>query len=202
MKRLIVALLVASASVASAQQGAANPLASDTAHPSYSMEDVAFMTGMIAHHAQALLMAGWAPSHGASAQVQTLCQRIIVAQTDEIATMQGWLRDRKLPVPGGKPAAGTMAGMEHMMMPGMLSASQLDTLDKARGTAWDRYFLTTMIQHHQGAIFMVDGLFASTGSMHDDLLFKIASDIQADQTAEIDRMRKMLAALPPGGNTK
>ena len=202
MKRLIVALLVASASVASAQQGAANPLASDTAHPSYSKEDVAFMTGMIAHHAQALLMAGWAPSHGASAQVQTLCQRILVAQTDEIVSMQTWLRDRKLPVPDGKPAAGTMAGMEHMMMPGMLSASQLDTLDKARGAAWDRAFLTYMIQHHQGAIFMVDGLFASTGSMHDDLLFKIASDIQADQTAEIDRMRKMLAALPPGGNTK
>ena len=203
MKRLIVASLVAgTALTAAAQQGATNPLATDTAHPSFSKEDVSFMTGMIAHHAQALLMAGWAPAHGASAQVQTLCQRILVAQTDEIVSMQTWLRDRKLPVPDGKPAAGTMAGMEHMMMPGMLSAAQLDTLDKARGTAWDRYFLTTMIQHHQGAIFMVDGLFASTGSMHDDLLFKIASDIQADQTAEIDRMRKMLAALPPGGNTK
>jgi uncharacterized protein (DUF305 family) len=203
LKRLIVASLIAcTALTAAAQQGAANPLATDSAHPSYSKEDVSFMTGMIAHHAQALLMAGWAPTHGASAQVQTLCQRIIVAQTDEIVSMQTWLRDRKLPVPDGKPAAGTMAGMEHMMMPGMLSAAQLDTLDKARGAAWDRYFLTTMIQHHQGAIFMVDGLFASTGSMHDDLLFKIASDIQADQTAEIDRMRKMLAALPPGGNPK
>ena len=203
MKRLIVASLVAgTALTAAAQQGATNPLATDTAHPSFSKEDVSFMTGMIAHHAQALLMAGWAPSHGASAQVQTLCQRILVAQTDEIVSMQTWLRDRKLPVPDGKPAAGTMAGMEHMMMPGMLSAAQLDTLDKARGAAWDRAFLTYMIQHHQGAIFMVDGLFASTGSMHDDLLFKIASDIQADQTAEIDRMRKMLAALPPGGNTK
>ena len=203
MKRLIVASLVAgTALTAAAQQGATNPLATDTAHPSFSKEDVSFMTGMIAHHAQALLMAGWAPTHGASAQVQTLCQRILVAQTDEIVSMQTWLRDRKLPVPDGKPAAGTMAGMEHMMMPGMLSAAQLDTLDKARGAAWDRAFLTYMIQHHQGAIFMVDGLFASTGSMHDDLLFKIASDIQADQTAEIDRMRKMLAALPPGGNTK
>ena len=203
MKRLIVASLVAgTALTAAAQQGATNPLATDTAHPSFSKEDVSFMTGMIAHHAQALLMAGWAPAHGASAQVQTLCQRILVAQTDEIVSMQTWLRDRKLPVPDGKPAAGTMAGMEHMMMPGMLSAAQLDTLDKARGAAWDRAFLTYMIQHHQGAIFMVDGLFASTGSMHDDLLFKIASDIQADQTAEIDRMRKMLAALPPGGNPK
>jgi len=158
LKCLSAALLFTSASFAAAQQGATNPLASDTAHPSYSKEDVAFMTGMIAHHAQALLMAGWAPSHGASAQLQTLCQRIIVSQTDEIASMQTWLRDRKLPVPDGKPAAGTMAGMEHMMMPGMLSAAQLDTLDKARGAAWDRYFLTTMIQHHQGAIFMVDML--------------------------------------------
>ena len=189
------------AGVTSAQQPA-NPLASDSVHPSYSRDDVAFMTGMIAHHAQALLMAGWAPSHGASKQVQTLCQRIIVAQTDEIASMQTWLRDRKLPVPDGKPAAGTMPGMDHAMMPGMLSQAQLDTLEKARGAEWDRDFLRYMIQHHQGAITMVDALFASEGSMHDDLLFKVASDIQADQSSEIDRMQKMLAALPPGGTSK
>jgi len=202
LHRTLALLAVALPLSVGAQQPAANPLATDTARPSYSKDDVAFLTGMISHHAQALLMAGWAPTHGASAQVQTLCQRIIVAQTDEIATMQNWLRDRKLPVPDGKPSAGTMPGMDHAMMPGMLSAAQLDTLDHARGAAWDRYFLTYMIQHHQGAIFMVDGLFASTGSMHDDLLFKIASDISADQTTEIDRMRKMLAALPPGGNSK
>jgi uncharacterized protein (DUF305 family) len=105
-------------------------------------------------------------------------------------------------VPDGKPSAGTMPGMDHDMMPGMLTAAQLDTLDRARGQAWDRYFLNTMIQHHTGAIVMVNALFASSGSMHDDLLFKVASDISADQTAEIDRMRKMLAALPSGGTSK
>jgi len=191
--RLLAITAVVTATAAAAQQ----PATRDSTHAPYTKSDVAFMTGMIAHHAQALLMAGWAPSHGASPQVRTLCERITVAQTDEIVSMQSWLRDRGLPVPDGKPAAGTMPGMDHAMMPGMLTASQLAALDSARGPDFDRAFLAFMIQHHQGAITMVDALLASPGAMRDDLLYKVATDISADQTAEIDRMRKMFAAMSP-----
>lgn len=167
--------------------------------------DVHFMSGMIHHHAQAVLIAGWAKSHGASAELQRLCERIAVAQTDEIALMQTWLRDRGEPVPDGKPGPMKMKmdGMEHeMLMPGMLSDAQLAQLDAARGVAFDRLFLTFMIQHHEGAITMVNTLFGSQGAGQDEIVFRFASDVYADQTTEIDRMEKMLAALPAPASSK
>jgi uncharacterized protein (DUF305 family) len=86
-----------------------------------------------------------------------------------------------------------MNGVEHdMLMPGMLSAEQLSALDKARGAEWDRLFLTAMIRHHEGAIKMVDDLFASYGALQDDDVYKFASDMYADQSIEIERMQKML----------
>jgi uncharacterized protein (DUF305 family) len=168
-------------------------------HP-YVEADVYFMQGMIGHHAQAIVMAKWAPTHGASQSVQTLAARIINAQNDEIVTMQQWLIDRQLPVPTAD-ANGmkmSMGGSEHMMlMPGMLTADQMKALDAARGTAFDRLFLTDMIQHHTGAVQMVNQLFGTTGAGEDELVFKFANDVQVDQTTEIARMNKMLAALPP-----
>jgi uncharacterized protein (DUF305 family) len=162
--------------------------------------DAAFMTGMIAHHAQAVLIAGWAPSHGASASLQALCERIVVGQRDEIALMQRWLHDKQEPVPDGDASHQMMPGMDHStmpMMPGMLSAEQLHELDQARGRAFDRLFLAAMIQHHRGAITMVDQLFGSQGAGEEERVFRFASDVYADQTTEIDRMQKMLDALPP-----
>src|ERR1019366_565053 len=100
----------------------------DSARLPYTEADVYFMQGMISHHAQAIVMAKWAPTHGASAPVRTLCERIINAQTDEIALMQQWLRDRHQRVPDAVPAPMKMMmdGMEHeMLMPGMLSADQM-----------------------------------------------------------------------------
>jgi uncharacterized protein (DUF305 family) len=93
-----------------------------------------------------------------------------------------------------------MPGRVHSMMnmPGMLSPAQLDSLDKARGPVFDRLFLNYMIQHHRGAIVMVDKLFGTEGAGQDETTFRLASDIYADQTTEIDRMQKMLAALPSG----
>ncbi|HJQ12445.1 MAG TPA: DUF305 domain-containing protein [Gemmatimonadaceae bacterium] len=172
--------------------------ASDTAKPIYTAADIEFMNGMISHHAQALLMAGWAESHGASPSVQTLTQRIINAQKDEIAGMQKWLRDRHLPVPEPNPHGMTMnmAGMQHeMLMPGMLSEDQLKQLDAARSKEFDRLFLRFMIQHHQGAVTMVNNLFATNGAAQDITVYKLASDISADQTTEIERMQKMLASM-------
>jgi uncharacterized protein (DUF305 family) len=163
----------------------------------YTEADVNFMTGMIAHHSQALVMAGWAPSHGASPSVRTLCERIINGQQDEIATMQRWLNDRGLPVPEAKPMKMDMGSMHQGMMPGMLTAEQMKELDQARGPEFDRKFLTYMIQHHKGAITMVQQLFGTNGAAQDEATFKMANDVSADQTTEIARMQSMLAALPP-----
>ena len=162
----------------------------------YTDADVRFMAGMIGHHAQAVMMAGWAPSHGASAAVRALCERIVVGQRDEIVMMQRWLRDRHETVPDVDTARNAMPGMSHaMMMPGMLSAAQLAQLDSARGPGFDRLFLTFMIQHHMGAIVMVNQLFGSQGGGEEEIVYRFASDVYADQTTEMDRMNRMLNAL-------
>ena len=163
----------------------------------YSDADVEFMSGMIPHHAQAVIMAGWAPSHGARADVAVLCERIVVGQRDEIATMQTWLRDRGLPVPDATSTRHrmTMNGMTHeMLMPGMLTDEEMAELDRARGPEFDRLFLLGMIKHHQGAIDMVDKLFQAYGAAQDEVVFKFASDVYADQSTEINRMTEMLGS--------
>jgi len=164
----------------------------DSGQPRYTQADVHFMDGMITHHAQAVLIGGWAvdATHGASPQVRALSERIVVAQTDEIAFLERWLRERNEP------------RMDHqMLMPGMLTPEQLALLDRARGAEFDRLFLTLMIQHHQGAITMVDQLLGAQGAAQDGLVFRFAADVHADQTTEIERMQRMLAALPSGGKT-
>ena len=160
------------------------------------------MSGMIHHHAQALVMAGMSASHGASPQLRSLSQRITVSQTDEIALMQQWLAEHGAPVPEPTPGPVrmTMGGMEHeMLMPGMLTAEQMAALDAARGAEFERLFLTGMIQHHRGALQMVEELFATHGGGIDDFIYKFASDTFADQGIEIDRMQRMLEAMGSGG---
>ncbi len=224
MSRISATLLAAIALSActSAGRGAVNTSAAPvTARPSdpqyvaqaradslrlpYTEADVSFMSGMIGHHAQAIVMSHWAPTHGASASVLTLASRIINAQQDEIVTMQRWLRDRQRPVPEAT-ATGmkmTMDGMEHvMLMPGMLTEVQMKDLDEARGPEFDRKFLTYMIQHHRGAVSMVKDLFGTYGAGQDETVFKFASDVNVDQTTEIARMEKMLAALTLGISTQ
>jgi uncharacterized protein (DUF305 family) len=176
----------------------ARAAAPDTAETLYTPADISFMDGMIAHHAQALLMAGWAESHGASPSILTLTARITNAQKDEIVTMQKWLRDRHQPVPEPNPhgMAMNMGGMQHeMLMPGMLTEDQLKQLDAARGSEFDRLFLIFMIQHHTGAVTMVNNLFNTNDAAQDITVYKLASDISADQTTEIARMQKMLASM-------
>jgi len=161
----------------------------------YSDADVDFMSGMIPHHAQAVIMAGWALSHGARADVAILCERIVVGQRDEIVMMQNWLRDRGQPVPDATSTRHKMKmkGVEHeMLMPGMLTDEEMANLDRAHGPEFDRLFLIGMIKHHQGAIDMVDALFKAYGAAQDETVFKFANDVFADQSIEIDRMNKML----------
>lgn len=178
------------------------------AGPAYTAADVQFMKGMIAHHAQALVMAAMAPSHGASAQVLLFCRKITISQRDEITMMQEWLKERGQVVPvvadDGHDHDHGMAGMDmsaHASMPGMLTEDQLEVLAHARGERFDRLFLTDMIQHHEGALTMVAKLFDSPGAGQTPEIFGYATGVDADQRAEIARMQGMLSTLP-GGSSK
>ena len=171
------------------------------ATPHWTPADAEFMTGMIGHHAQAVLMAGWAPTHGAGQAVKGLCERIVVGQRDEIALMQRWLREWKQPVPEADASMDMMPGMEHMLMPGMLTADQLNQLNHATGSEFDQMFLAFMIRHHQGALIMVKKLIETPGGARDDAIFKFVSDMNADQTTEINRMNLMLAGIPTGATS-
>lgn len=173
----------------------------------YTAAEVDFMTGMIGHHAQALIMSELAPSNGASSSIKILSARIINAQMDEIATMQRWLENRGEPVPevhidgldlmihipGQEHTMGQ--GHAHAMMPGMLTRAQLEELAAASGPEFDRLYLTYMIQHHEGAIVMVDDMFSTDGAGNDEQAFRLATDINVDQKTEIARMKKMLEAM-------
>jgi uncharacterized protein (DUF305 family) len=196
-------LLLSALACASGASAPSSPAAQTSARASAprppSAADVRFMTGMIAHHAQALVMARLAPTHGAGPAVRILCERILVSQAEEIAAMQDWLRDRGQPVPSATDTRVhmTMGGAQHdMLMPGMLTDEQMAQLDAARAAEFDRLFLTFMIQHHEGALTMVDELLASNNAAQDSFVYKTASDIWADQDTEIERMAKLLAAQP------
>src|SRR5256885_1962262 len=150
MKTPLLAAIAAAACATTTHQGPSPRVVSPAR---FTAADVHFMAGMIAHHAQAVLIAGWAPSHAASAAVRALCERIVVGQRDEIVLMQRWLRDRHETVPEMDTARDAMPGMSHAtLMPGMLTPPQLAQLDSARGPDFDRLFLTFLIQHHMGPI--------------------------------------------------
>lgn len=184
-------------SPAAHEQGAAAAVArarADSARLPYTEADVRFMSAMIGHHAQALEMAGMAASHGASEAIRILAGRIVNGQQDEIALMQQWLRDRGRPVPD--PAHGMHGGHEGAhVMAGMLTPQQMTQLDAARSADFDVLFLRYMIQHHRGAVAMVKELFATHGAGQDETVFRFATDVNVDQTTEIDRMERMLAEL-------
>jgi uncharacterized protein (DUF305 family) len=159
--------------------------------PGFTAADVRFMQGMISHHAQAIRMAQMAPTHGAGEQLLKLAQKIDISQKDENKFMARWLAEREQAVPDSM-------HVQMMMMPGMLTPEQLAELDAAREGEFDRLFLTFMIQHHQGALTMVDSLLASPGAAQDSDIFRFITDVQVDQSAEIDVMGSMLEAYPGG----
>ena len=167
--------------------------ASDLAGIRFTEADVRFMQGMIPHHAQALEMTALVAGRTADETMQRLAQRIELSQEDEIEMMQEWLRSRGQDVPGVD--AHHAPGWEPM--PGMLTADEMDQLGAAEGVAFDRLFLELMIKHHQGAVTMVENLLDQRGAAQDSQLFAFTSDVTSDQTAEIDRMDAMLAALSP-----
>jgi uncharacterized protein (DUF305 family) len=165
--------------------------AADLSGVRFTPADVRFMQGMIGHHAQALEMTALVPSRTESGDIRKLALRIEVSQADEITMMQHWLDVRGQDVPG--PHAMHAHGAT--LMPGMLTADEMARLADAKGVAFDRLFLTGMIKHHDGALIMVRDLFATPGAGQDTEMFAFASDVDADQRMEIDRMSMMLEEL-------
>ena len=167
--------------------------ASDLANIQYSLGDIQFLQGMIPHHAQAKEMSALAEGRSNNDMVLAVAQRITLSQDDEIGMMQGWLEERDIDVPDQM--AHHRDGFE--MMPGMLRAEQMAELEDSAGAAFDRLYLEGMIQHHQGALDMVEELLDQQGSAQDPLLYEFTSDVTSDQTSEIERMDIVLASLNP-----
>jgi uncharacterized protein (DUF305 family) len=159
--------------------------------------DVEFMQGMIMHHSQAVEMVALLRTRGKSPALKSFGEKISISQTDEIGFMKRWLESRGQPttmeMDHSHMSAADMKNMNmNMLMPGMLTPQQMNALAKARGAQFDHLFLTGMIQHHGGALTMVDDLFNTPGAGQDPVLFDFATDIENTQSAEIKIMRGML----------
>jgi uncharacterized protein (DUF305 family) len=165
--------------------------ASDLSKVSFTPADVKFMQGMIGHHAQAVEMVALVPSRTTWEDMKKLALRIDVSQQDEIKMMEEWLRGRGQEVPG--PHAMHMHGAT--LMPGMLTEAEMTRLAAASGAEFDRLFLEGMIKHHGGALTMVEELFSNPGAGQESEMFAFASDVEADQKMEIQRMALMLKEL-------
>jgi uncharacterized protein (DUF305 family) len=165
--------------------------ATDASGVRHTAADVAFMQGMIGHHAQALEMTALLPDRTTRADLRALARRIEASQADEMAMMKEWLAKR------GEAAPGAHAHHGHgPLMPGMLTPDEMQRLRAAEGTDFERLFLEGMIRHHEGALTMVRELFEVPGAGQEPELFAFASDVEADQAMEIRRMRALLKELP------
>ena len=169
--------------------------------PPVSPADVRFMQGMIMHHAQAVEMTALIESRTTTKDLRSLAARISHSQSEEIKFMKRWLEIRGEPISPAMPEMHrsnmsghkmTHSGSDVMLMPGMLTAQQMEALKKAKGREFDRLFLTGMIQHHNGALIMVTDLFDSAGAGQDAQLFNFATDVDSGQRAEIRIMQTML----------
>ncbi len=167
--------------------------------------DISFMQGMIMHHNQAVEMTKLLLARTKNKDLYALGERISISQTDEMKYMKQWLADRGQPESPGRMDMGKMdhSNMDHAsmpgmdvgsmgMMPGMLTPEQMHALEQAKGRQFDHLFLTGMIQHHTGALTMVQDLFATPGAGQDAVLFDFATDVDNTQTAEINIMQGML----------
>ena len=163
----------------------------DLSHVQATPADVKFMQGMIGHHQQALEMTELLRARSNSDDMKKLALRIDVSQADEIKMMQRWLQVRRQEIPS--PHAMHMHGAT--LMPGMLTAEEMARLADAKGAEFDRLFLEGMIKHHGGALVMVKDLFSTPGAAQESDIFAFASDVDADQRMEIDRMGAMLKEL-------
>ncbi|MCC7124819.1 MAG: DUF305 domain-containing protein [Acidobacteria bacterium] len=165
--------------------------ATDLSKVQYTEADVKFMQGMIGHHQQALEMAALLPERTSRDDMKLLAKRIEVSQLDEIQMMQEWLKARGQALPD--PHAHHQHGAT--LMPGMLTQDEMMKLSLTTGVEFDKQFLLGMIKHHGGALVMVRELFGTAGAGQDGDIFAFASDVEADQQMEIDRMGALLKEL-------
>lgn len=194
----VFSLLIGTPSFATAQSGMGDMagmhhMGPDIVIPKgaiYTKADVEFMQGMIAHHAQAIVMSKMAEDHGANPQVLKLSMKIDQSQMPEITIMQDWLRRHDQFAPD-------TSSWHDMQMVGMLTPAQLSELDAARGVDFDRAYLSMMIMHHAGALKMVDDLFASPLAGQEVDVSVFANDVMTSQTGEIGIMQRLLTQLPP-----
>lgn len=184
--------------VASACAGTGPPAPVPAGPPAhrYVRADVEFMQHMIVHHAQALEMARLVPVGSTREDLHRMAERIDASQIAEIARMRQWLEARNESVLEVR-AHGGHAG-EHAGMPGLASPEDMARLASLRGSDFDRLFLELMIRHHEGALIMVRDLFATEGAVNEAGLYMLAADIDADQRAEIARLRSLLETLQRG----
>jgi len=191
------AVIVCAGGLAGCHHAASQPgpaPAAASARPAVTGADVKFMQGMIGHHTQAIAMVALLKTRTGRDDMKLMGQRIEVSQNDEIRMMRTWLTNHQQSVPGDDDYKMMMA-MPDMAMPGMLTQKQMDQLAAATGADFDRLFLEDMIQHHEGALAMVKTLMAAPGAGQDSSVFQFASDVQADQSAEITRMRALRATM-------
>ena len=165
--------------------------AADLSHVEFTPADVKFMQGMIGHHAQALEMTALLATRTNSEDMRKLASRIEISQADEIGMMKRWLQTRGQEVPSEH--AHHINGAT--LMPGMLTPDEMSRLAAAKSREFDRLFLEYMIKHHAGALIMVRDLFATPGAAQESEIFSFASDVDADQRMEIERMSNMLKEL-------
>jgi len=194
-RRLFVLLLAALAATGCGTRTtrAVEPARAPVAPPAskHTEADVRFMQGMIGHHQQAIEMVALLRTRTTRDDMKLMALRIEVSQNDEIAMMRRWLRERG----AAEPDEHAMHGHDATLMPGMLTPAQMTQLTEAKGNEFDRLFLEFMIQHHEGALVMVKGLMASPGAAQESSVFQFASDVESDQSAEINRMRSMRAKM-------
>jgi uncharacterized protein (DUF305 family) len=167
--------------------------ATKLAETSYTASDAQFMQHMIVHHQQALDMAVLVKDRTNTKELVDIAGRIDASQADEITFMKDWLTSRGEPVED--PAMKGHGAHMHHMMKGMASPEQMKALAAAKGVEFDRQFLTLMIAHHEGAVDMVKKLLDEDGTAADPVLYQFVSDIDTEQTGEIERMDKLLAGL-------
>jgi len=165
--------------------------ASNLAHVEYTEADIRFLQGMISHHAQAMEMSALAPTRASREEVELVAERINLSQQDEISMMQEWLEERGLDAP---PADAHHAA-DFDLMPGMLSPEQIAELEQSSGPAFDSLYLQYMIEHHEGALEMVENLLDQFGSAQDPVLFAFTDDVTSDQSSEIERMVALLSGF-------
>jgi len=163
--------------------------ASSSMSDSHNQADLAFATGMIPHHGQAIDMADMAVKKATNSQVKQLGIQIKAAQDPEISTMSGWLKEWDAPVPSASMPGMDMGGTS---MNGMMSADEMKQLDAATGTAFDKLWVQMMIKHHQGAIAMAKTELASGQYPQAKAL---AQSISNSQAKEVTTMQSLLSAL-------